>query len=279
MDKKTRPASSGPQDERFDMRSLLRLALWGGGAAASLLVAALAAQTEIGGRRLVMAYAAITTPPGQGATAVAAIPARPLDADPQGRRLIDTVSALTADRDRLAARLAVLERGLDDVTGSIGRRREAVDAPLQSEAARGPSFASTISAATQPKPPPGSHPLAQLAPASRVASAHAIARGDAPPADSMGTRTEFGIDLGGAATLAALRELWAKSRAVHARLLAGLRPVMAVREGGGAGTLELRLLAGPLADAGAAARLCAELAAAGAPCRPSVFDGQRLALH
>ena len=33
------------------------------------------------------------------------------------------------------------------------------------------------------------------------------------------------------------------------------------------------------ANAGAAARLCATLAAAGQPCQPTVFDGQRLALR
>lgn len=279
MDKKTRPVSSGPQDERFDMRSLVRLALWGGSAAVSLLIAALAAQTDIGGRRLIMAYAAVTTPPGEGAAPVAAIPPRPLAADPEGRRLIDAVRTLTADRDRLQARLAVLERGLDDVTGSIGRRQDERQSPSQNGGAPGPSFAGTIAAATQPKPPPGTHPLAQLAPASRVASAHAIARGDASPVDSTATRTEFGIDLGGGASIEALRELWAKSRASHGALLASLRPVMAVRESGQAGALELRLVVGPLADAGAAARLCAEFVAAGATCKPSVFDGQRLALH
>jgi hypothetical protein len=58
-----------------------------------------------------------------------------------------------------------------------------------------------------------------------------------------------------------------------------LRPVVAVRESGRAGVPELRLIAGPLANAGAAARTCASLQAKGVTCQTTVFDGQRLALR
>jgi hypothetical protein len=54
---------------------------------------------------------------------------------------------------------------------------------------------------------------------------------------------------------------------------------MSVREGKRPGEIELRLVAGPLGNAGAAARLCAALAAAGKACQPAVYDGQRLALQ
>ena len=62
-------------------------------------------------------------------------------------------------------------------------------------------------------------------------------------------------------------------------LLEGLRPLIALREGQKGGSPELRLVAGPLANASVAARLCAALAAAGQACQPAVFDGQRLALQ
>jgi hypothetical protein len=97
-------------------------------------------------------------------------------------------------------------------------------------------------------------------------------------AASTATRTEFGIDLGSAATVEGLRTLWSSVKGSHAPLLEGLRPVVAVRDGAKPGALELRLVVGPLANAGVAARLCAALAAAGLTCEPAVFDGQRLAL-
>jgi hypothetical protein len=62
-------------------------------------------------------------------------------------------------------------------------------------------------------------------------------------------------------------------------MLEGLRPVIAIREGARPGAVELRLIAGPLANASIAARLRAALAAAGQACQPAVFDGQRLALQ
>ena len=45
------------------------------------------------------------------------------------RRLSETVQALTADRDRLLARVASLERSLEDVTSSIKRQAAAVLGP------------------------------------------------------------------------------------------------------------------------------------------------------
>ena len=52
---------------------------------------------------------------------------------------------------------------------------------------------------------------------------------------------------------------------------------MTVRESTRPGGVELRLVAGPLANASLAARLCGAFANTGAACQPAVFDGQRLA--
>jgi hypothetical protein len=41
--------------------------------------------------------------------------------------------------------------------------------------------------------------------------------------------------------------------------------------------MQLRLVAGPIGDAAAAARICATLTESDRSCEPSVFDGQRLA--
>jgi hypothetical protein len=50
--------------------------------------------------------------------------------------------------------------------------------------------------------------------------------------------------------------------------------VIAVREGDKG--IELRLVAGPLANAASAAKICATLAAGGWSCKPALFDGQKL---
>ena len=70
----------------------------------------------------------------------------------------------------------------------------------------------------------------------------------------------------------------ASAKGTHGTLFDGLRPVISVRDGKPGGA-ELRLVAGPLSNASAAAKICASLAASGWTCRPAVFDGQRLAIR
>jgi hypothetical protein len=92
-------------------------------------------------------------------------------------------------------------------------------------------------------------------------------------------RTEFGVDVGGANSLGGLRALWrgllrTKSNAP----LSALRPIIVVKEGAGGLGLQLRLVAGPLRDAAAAAMICATLIESKRACETAVFDGQRLSL-
>lgn len=92
-------------------------------------------------------------------------------------------------------------------------------------------------------------------------------------------RTEFGVDVGGANSIAGLRALWKgllKSRSNAP--LAALQPIIVIREGSGGRGLQLRLVAGPLGDAAAAAKLCAVLAENDRDCETAVYDGQRLTL-
>jgi len=97
--------------------------------------------------------------------------------------------------------------------------------------------------------------------------------------ESTAIRTEFAVDLGGDTTMDGLRGLWANLRGNHGATLGNLRPLVSLREGGKTGGMELRLVVGPLANAGAAARTCASLQAKGVSCQTTVFDGQRLALR
>ena len=92
-------------------------------------------------------------------------------------------------------------------------------------------------------------------------------------------RTEFGVDLGSANSVNGLRALWLgllKSRS-NAPLTA-LRPIIVIKEATGGLGIQLRLVAGPLNDAGAAARICAVLTENKRPCETAIFDGQRLSL-
>ena len=128
---------------------------------------------------------------------------------------------------------------------------------------------------------PGSKPnpvIASPIPDVVASAADAEADDDAAPKVSL-QRTEFGVDLGTANSVNGLRALWLgllKSRS-NAPLTA-LRPIIVIKEGTNGLGMQLRLVAGPLNDAGAAARICAVLTENKRPCETAIFDGQRLSL-
>lgn len=88
-------------------------------------------------------------------------------------------------------------------------------------------------------------------------------------------KTEFGVDLGTASSIEGLRALWRGVQSSNRKLMAPLRPIIAIKERSGLG-MQLRLIAGPLTDAAAAARICAVLSENDRPCETAFFDGQRL---
>jgi hypothetical protein len=93
-------------------------------------------------------------------------------------------------------------------------------------------------------------------------------------------RTEFGVDIGGANSLPGLRALWRgllKSRSNAA--LTTLRPIIVIKEGNNGLGMQLRLVAGPIHDAAAAAKICAAMIENDRSCATTVFEGQRLALN
>jgi hypothetical protein len=89
-------------------------------------------------------------------------------------------------------------------------------------------------------------------------------------------RTEFAVDLGTANSVNGLRALWRGLR--FKTELAELHPIIVVKEGNTGLGMQLRLAAGPLQDAAAAAKICARLVETERPCETTVFDGQRLAM-
>jgi hypothetical protein len=60
--------------------------------------------------------------------------------------------------------------------------------------------------------------------------------------------------------------------------LAALRPIIVVKESNTGLGMQLRLVAGPLSDAAAAAKICAALIENQRTCETAVFEGQRLAM-
>ncbi|MDH2356453.1 hypothetical protein QCM80_38240 [Bradyrhizobium sp. SSUT112] len=130
-----------------------------------------------------------------------------------------------------------------------------------------------IEKATEKKPDP--------APASvEVAAAPAkppeAAESEAPAIAVQQTR--FAIDLGGANSVDGLRALW-RGLSKSNPEIATLRPIIMIKEGNTGLGMQLRLGAGPLINAAAAAKLCAGLAENDRHCETTVFDGQRLSMR
>ncbi len=130
---------------------------------------------------------------------------------------------------------------------------------------------------------PGAAPdpaVAASDPEAVAATSSDDATADAAPAASTVKRTEFAVDVGTANSVAGLRALWRgllKSRSNSA--LAALHPIIAVKEGNNGLGMQLRLVAGPLSDAAAAAKICAAMMEGKrATCETTVFDGQQLSL-
>ncbi len=264
------------QTRRVDGAAFMRLGWWSFAAGLAVAIAVWVGSTETGLKRLAQSLASL-----QGVPPPREMPSREsIQTTAEMQRLADSLKEINIDRNRLLERLEAIEKHLGDITGSLNR----VQAPAQlTETApvttgtiatavaapagnpTGSSTGSTIAAT-------GSNQqvaLPPLAPLQEAASPE-------PPAMP---KVEFGVDLGGAQTIEGLRTLWSAVKGRHGALLDGLRPLITIREKGRPGSVELRLVAGPLANAALATRLCAVITAAGAVCQPAVFDGQRLALR
>ena len=162
------------------------------------------------------------------------------------KKLAEAVRDLTADNDELKSRLAVVEHSVDDVTGSIARQAKA----------------------TAPPPWPDSGPPVPATPA-------AIAAVVAP---ALPLPMEYGVDIGSAVSIQALRARWAGIRSAHPQLFDGLAPTVSLSETPQSNRPELRLVLGPIASANAAAKLCTTLERFRLTCQPTIFAGRHLAL-
>ncbi len=349
------------EEDEFDRRALWRLGSWAVASVGAVIIAMLANQTSIGTRREQIASADLAR---QQIQSVAK------ESQSEARRLAAAIETLNGDRDRLYARVSVLEQGLDSVTGAIARQSSALTPPL---AAASASSAAVVPAAPAPAPVAAASAetptIAQKQPAAPVVSpvaamppapvekppTVAAAVDPAPAAASSGAQggavkavaetpatplmasksimappdpaagkliesslppktvtaapmpevvaatppaeeaepdnaaatpqlavqhTEFGVDVGGANSLPGLRALWRgllKSRSNAA--LTALRPIIVIKEGNNGLGMQLRLVAGPIKDAAAAAKICAAMTENDRSCTTTVFEGQRLAMN
>jgi len=295
------------QARPIDMRALLRLATWGCAAAAALMLAVLSG--TMGSNRATLASSTGSSTPSDLPRSAAQVPAatvplaaRATEPDNTTRQLSEAVSGLAADRDRLVARIASVERNLEDVTGSI--KQQAVSPPARAaDPAPLPALAPAPTVPppaprSQSQPEPAPPPAAPAAPPPAAAAPPVVA---APAAPSSATATtpepsstrvanipetpgsdsaksrivDFGIDIGGATTFEGLRALWNSVRGATADLFDDLHPMVAVRESKSRG-VDLRLVVGPLTSTEAATQMCATLLAARRYCQMTIFEGQPL---
>jgi hypothetical protein len=262
---KNAPVSPTLPVRRFEMRDLWRVVLWGVTAAGAVVLAIFVSTTDRGHDRLMVAAAHFRLVPQPQAAPVAQAP-RPTESA-ETKQLAEAVKSLAIDRDRLLTRLSTLEKTLD-VTSSVPRTPEQLQPAL-------PAATPTVADPTPitvPTVMPRPSPQAQI---SAPQTQAAVTPEPAPPTTP--SRSEFGIDLGASTTVEGLRVLWTNAKSRYGGLLEGLRPVMLVRDHARPGGVELRLIAGPVTNAAAAARLCNSMI--GAVCQPAVYEGQRLALR
>jgi len=288
-------------------RPLRRVMGWGGAATIALAAVAVASQTEAGSKRLQLAIANAKEP----MHAVAELTSRAVKNGAETERLATRLSELAADRERLNARIAMLERNLADMTGTIKRQNEQIKAthtvsappPAPSVPATVPPAAAAAPALTPlampalnepaaawpPTSPPAQEAAHEAAPPPQAAApeieavplppARVAALPESEPAAAAPpAKLEYGIDLGGASNLEALRMHWAAMKANYGPLLVGLRPIASEHAKRPSG-VTYRLLAGPLPNFAAAAQLCSRFPATRTGCRAVKFSGVQLAEH
>lgn len=221
--------------------------------------------------------AATTTPaPAPQAPAIASVVAPPAAAEPKpaaelpsipSTPVIGPVAAITPPAETTPAKPAQTAVSNSPPASPPLITWKSMTAPPDAAAAK----LSEPAPAVQP-PQAAPEITASVQPATVTKSAPAAIEAVATPV----ARTEFGVDIGGANSVDGLRAIWrgmSKSRALN-----GLRPIMMVKERPTGLGMQLRLVAGPLTDAAAAAKICAALTESSRPCETSIFDGQRLAV-
>jgi hypothetical protein len=313
------------EEEEFDRRALWRLGSWG--AASILAVASAMMVLHYSSGREHERMVEVSRQSQQ-------LLAIERETKTENRRLSAAIDTLNNDRDRLFARVTVVEQNLDSVTGAPAKPSSAswpkagaapiigtpaivasaapipaaapalpeVKLPVtiaahlpplpaaKTAAAPEPAKPDTKAAATAPASPAplpheegvfGPLTVASLAPPKPDVIKHEAIKPEATetPLEKMVKPAEFGVDLGSANSVEGLRAVWRGALKRVPQFVGSLQPLIVVREGQNGIGLRLHLVAGPLNDAAAAAKLCASLISNRHRCETALFDGQRLALE
>lgn len=304
-------------EEEFDRRAAWRLGSWGAASICAVAAAMMVVHYSSGREHERMAEVSRQSQQLQAVER---------ETKTENRRLAAAIDTLNNDRDRLFARVTVVEQSLDSVTGALAKPSSASSWPKSGAApiigtptivaSAAPIPAAPVSTAPpalpevklpvtaaahlpplpttkiEPAPEPEAKPKASDAPAPlpheegefgplTVAS---LAPPKPEPAEAAAPEkivrpVEFGVDLGSANSVEGLRAVWRGALKRVPDLVGSLQPLIVVREGQNGLGLRLHLVAGPLNDAAAAAKLCASLIANRHRCETALFDGQRLALE
>ena len=156
-------------ETEFDRRTLLRLGSRGLGSITAVIIAVLAHRA--GGRQAQVSAADLASQSQQ-------IQSIARGSENEVRRLSSAIDTLNNDRDRLFARVTVLEQGLDSVTGSISRNTAATPSlsalqaippgPPWTPDEPNPDASRATASVTNAHPPPALAPVATAAQAETV---------------------------------------------------------------------------------------------------------------
>jgi TolA-binding protein len=227
------------------------------------------------------AAAAVEPAPPQTLAALPTIPSAPL-IGPVASSAAAEAPAAKAPAKEAPVKEAVKEPAIKEAPKDVVKE-VAKEAPTKIVAANQPILTEPlvawksmmappdVAASKLSDPPPA--PPAPAAPETTASVAPAAVETPATPVP----RTEFGIDVGTANSVDGLRALWRGISASN-KALAGLRPIIMVKERASGLGMQLRLVLGPIGDAATAAKICAIMTESNRTCETSVFDGQRLAL-
>lgn len=274
-----------PRRRHRELNSLLWLCGWGGLTAVALTILAITTQTETANERLRRIFAI------NESSAIARMPPRVSQLESETQLLAAQIRGLIVERDRLVGRIALLESSLDDLTGTVKKQAAAqaaaTTAALAAKATPPAPAAPTTAAPSNPGGATTGSTTGSIAAATPPSKADTVttqsiplsqarvAAAPAADADSLPAKqSEFGLDLGGGATIDNVRQRWTTVKAHFGPLLSGMYP-LAVRDPRPAST-GYRLVVGPLPNSVAAAGLCAHFAAARTACKAVRFDGEQI---
>lgn len=303
-------------EDEFDRRAMWRLGSWGAGSVAALVIAILATRSPAAINRDQLASVELArqsqqvqwiAKESQNKARELAAAVETLNGDRD--RLYTRVTVLEQGLDSVTGALSRQPAPTTPTATPLPAADAATPAPPTPSANADPigpfrpiEIRPTEAKAETPAQPPKIAPVATAAPTaspvpvkpdeqkagtltadqSPTVTAAITPTDPAPgelPSASIVRRTEFGVDLGSARSIEGLRAVWRAAVKTNAQHLASLQPIIVVKERNDGLGLQLRLVAGPLADAAEAAKVCAGLLTeSNRACETSVYEGQRLSM-